>query len=171
MTEERFSEKNVLERIEAQKKEWNILELVIVKGLQELLELTFFETRIPVYIVPAYRGAFSDPIVMSSLVLPDVFPDILSHELIHRLVTHNAEKIRWKKAVHAVLPDVTKPKVYNHVLVHAFHSALYLDILKDPKRLERDIQSSEKWPAYREAWRIVRERGYKELISEFKNAL
>lgn len=170
MSDARFGREEILGRIAAQKEAWLPFEERIVNGIQEVLGVTFSENRIPVYIVPAHEGAFSDPLVMSSLVPPDEFVDILAHELIHRLVLCNAEHIPYRKAIAAVLPCVDKPPVFNHVFVHAVHSALYLDVLKAPERLLRDIRSCDAWPAYKRAWEIVQERGYKELIRDFKKA-
>jgi len=166
-TQEKFKLDTIVERINAQRAAWTKDADSILRSLQELLELTFFENLIKVYMVPAHKGAFSDPIVMSSLVTPEQFPDILTHELIHRLSVFNRENCDVSPAIRQVLPDVTDQKIYVHVFVHAFHKAIYLDILHDEKRLERDINTSTA-PAYQEAWKIVEERGYKELISKFK---
>lgn len=166
-TQEKFKLDVVVKRIDAQRVAWAKDADVILRGLQELLELTFFENLIKVYVVPAHKGAFSDPIVMSSLIAPEQFPDILTHELIHRLSVFNRENCDVSHAIRQVLPNITDQKVYVHVFVHAFHKAIYLDILRDEKRLQRDIETSAA-PAYQEAWNIVEERGYKELMSEFK---
>jgi len=66
-----------------------------------------------------------------------------------------------------VYPDHNQ-RTRNHILVHAGHKHLYLNVLKEPRRLTRDIASCKDAPDYAKAWEIVEERGYQKIIDEFK---
>ena len=58
----------------------------------------------------------------------------------------------------------------NHIITHATLKFIYLDILKDKERLAKNIERSSKssFPEYPRAWKIVEEKGYRELINYFK---
>lgn len=58
--------------------------------------------------------------------------------------------------------------VRNHVLVHATLKGLWLNVLQEPARLERDLKFTEAFPAYKRAWEIVEEKGYKNLLNMIK---
>ena len=59
-----------------------------------------------------------------------------------------------------------------HIPVHAVHKAIYLDILKEPKRLKRDIVENNKYNAtdYINAWDYVEKHGYKEIIKQLQKS-
>ena len=155
--------------IEKQQSEWKKVESGILKGLQEVTGLTFFENRIPVYVVPIQKGAFSDPIVISSTIPPDRFVDLLTHELVHRLVTQDNEKAEVGEALKKLFPEVKERLGLNHIFVHAVHKHIYLNVLQNENRLKRDIEFFQNYPAYKEAWDIVGKEGYKEIIKRAKN--
>ncbi|MBU6431328.1 hypothetical protein KGQ29_03050, partial [Patescibacteria group bacterium] len=58
----------------------------------------------------------------------------------------------------------------SHILTHAILKFVYLDILENKEMLEKNIgrSSESSFLEYKRAWDIVEERGYKELITEFK---
>lgn len=145
---------------------WEPLRQLILSEMTRVLNLDFFQNTIDVYVVGRSR-TFSDPLVISSHFPPDEFVDILTHELIHRILTDNTKSVDVKTIWEEMFPGKER-LVRNHVLVHAVHEHLYREIMQDTKRLERDIKNSEQFPAYRESWDIVRKRGYKDLIEEFK---
>lgn len=156
----------VAERIDAQQRAWKPVEQDMLDGMQDALNLSFFENRIPVYIVPVRKGAFSDPIVISSHVQGDRFVDLLTHELIHRLVVYNNEQVDMRTILHELYPDVDNFLVRNHVLVHAVHAQIYQEVLKDTERMQQDIQHKKDIgaDAYVEAWDIVARDGYREIL-------
>jgi hypothetical protein len=104
---------------------------------------------------------------------PDEFIDILTHELIHRLLTDN----RTLPYDLFLIPHwenlFGKNHSFNtlvHIPVHAVHKAVYLDALKDAKRLERDIKRHQKYgnKDYTAAWDYVESRGYEDIIACLK---
>jgi hypothetical protein len=61
-----------------------------------------------------------------------------------------------------------------HLPVHAIHKAIYLDVLKAPERLERDIEDCKKFDkkanSYVAAWDYVEKHGYENIIKQLKNS-
>ncbi|MEX0931649.1 MAG: hypothetical protein WDZ88_02775 [Candidatus Paceibacterota bacterium] len=144
---------------------WKEVHETILIEMQEVTGLTFLENTIPVYIVPTYEGAFSDPIVISSLQT-EHFVDVLTHELIHRLGDYNKEKVSIRGIGKELYKHIDDHIFQDHIFVHAIHTYLYLDILKTPQSLADDIASSD--GAYANAWQLVQDTGYKEIIERFK---
>ena len=153
---------------------WKPFEQKILTGMTEILGLSFRQNIIDVYIAPWFR-AFSEPMVIGINREPDVFVDTLTHELLHRLLTDNTsapyetmltdewQKLFGKNHTFGTLV---------HIPVHAVHKAIYLDILKEPKRLKRDIVENNKYNAtdYINAWDYVEKHGYKEIIKQLQKS-
>lgn len=160
------------QRVKAYQKAWKPYEKKILTAICELLDLSFYQNTIDVYIAPWF-GAFSDPLVIGVMREPDVFIDTLTHELIHRLLTDNK-----------TVPSDTKLKdewaglfgkdhsftTVVHIPVHAVHKAIYVDVLKEPKRLDRDRKSDIQHDAteYVKSWQYVDNNDYKEIIEKLK---
>ncbi len=53
-------------------------------------------------------------------------------------------------------------------MVHSGLKEIYLDVLKEPYRLERDIKECQQWPAYKAAWAYVEDNDYKEINKKIK---
>ncbi len=162
------SKEEVMQRIRDNKASWRKVEQAVLEGIQVAAGLTFFENRIPVYIVPLKDGAFSDPIVMPSTIQGDRFVEVLAHELIHRISTYNKEDVRVGSVIKTMFPTIDDRAVANHIFVHAVLQSVFIDSLKNEDHLQNDKQRCEKWPAYHQAWQIVEEKGYKNLLAEFK---
>ncbi|CAN5641792.1 hypothetical protein BH23PAT2_BH23PAT2_07320 [soil metagenome] len=151
---------------------WRPFEKKILSGMRDVIGLQFRQNIIDVYIAPWFN-AFSDPMIIGVRSEPDAFVDILTHELLHRLLTDNTTVphntrffTEWKKLY-------GKQHSFNatvHIPVHAVHKAIYIDILKAPERLKRDVAFVKKYDAkdYLKAWDYVEKKGYKEIITELK---
>jgi hypothetical protein len=162
--------------VEAYNKEWKKHEKKILEGMYELLGLEYRQNIVDVYIAPWF-GAFSDPLVIGVGSSPDEFVDTLAHELLHRLFTDNTS-IPYQTNI--LKPELEKMfgkdhafGTLVHIPVHAVSKAIYLDILKEPRRLERDIKwanSQTDFDAsdYVKAWDYVEQNDYKSIISELK---
>ena len=155
-------------------KAWQPYEQKILVGMTETLGLSFRQNIIDVYIAPWFR-AFSDPLVIGVTKEPDIFVDILTHELLHRLLTDNTAiryetdlLTEWRK----LFGKNHNFKTLVHIPVHAVHKAIYLDILKEPKRLERDIANNKKHgaKAYVAAWEYVEECGYESIVKQLRQS-
>ncbi|MEX2008449.1 MAG: hypothetical protein WD850_03100 [Candidatus Spechtbacterales bacterium] len=163
-----FSEDEMLTRVEERRAAWQQEEERLLAGMQEVTGLTFFENRIPVYVVGSYEGAFSDPIVISSRTDSDWFVDVLTHELIHRLGDYNTQGVKAEVVTVGLFSDITDSTILRHVFVHAVHAHLYLEVLGDANRLKRDVERGEEPPEYREAWNVVEQTGYQNILNDFR---
>lgn len=160
----------VLERIEAYKQEWKKYEKQILAGMCGVLKLFFVQNIVDVHIVGGNPRAFSNPIVMKSGYAPKEFVNVLAHELIHRLLSNHAETIDMKVLVGMFLQEDTLTR--GHILVHAVLKYLYLQVLKQPERLERDLErshnaASKGVSAYQRAWEIVNAMDYMVFVCDF----
>lgn len=126
-------------KIEAYKTEWSKYGNSILTGMTSLLGLQFKQNIIDVYIVTAYKGVFSDPLVIPSSLEPDVFVDTLTHELIHRILTDNTKGSDISSILNTLFPTEERLVRNHNIFVHAVHQYIYLDVLKDRSRLEREI--------------------------------
>lgn len=157
------------------KKAWKPYEKKILHGMCQAAGLEFRQNIIDVYIAPWF-GAFSEPLIVGVMSKPDRFIDILTHELIHRLLTDNT-----------IIYDYDQPgrlwaqyqktfgaeHSFNMVIemvAQAVHKAVYLDVLKAPERLKRDIEGCKAVDAVNHirAWEYIEEHGYKEIIEKLK---
>lgn len=158
----------VLERVKRYKEEWTKYEKKILEGICGLLDLNFERNIIDVHIVSGNPRQFSNPIIIKSGFNPDEFVDILTHELIHVLFQDNINIFPTKILDEMFLDESATSK--NHILTHSVLKFIYLEILKDKSRLERNILNSKKHSSYdyTRAWEIVEEKGYRELIVDLK---
>ncbi len=158
-------------KVNQYEKAWKKYENTIMKGILNLTGLKFKQNIIDVYIAPWF-SAFSDPMVIGIKYSPNYFTDVLTHELLHRLLTDNTKvkKTRllnkWKKSFGSEHSFVT----IVHIPVHAIHKAIYLDVLKDPKRMAREKKYMRDHQAidYLKSWEYVDREDYKTLIKKIK---
>lgn len=148
---------------------WKPYEHKILEGMSETLGLTFRQNIIDVYIAPWFY-AFSDPMVIGVTYDPNRFVEVLTHELLHRLLTDNNQTLydteydkQWAKIFGE--HDFT---TLVHIPVHAGLQAIFDDVLGEPERTKRDKAKCKKHNGYREAWEYVEKDGYKEIIAKLK---
>ena len=151
---------------------WQPIETKILAGMTNILGLSFKQNIIDVYVAPWFN-AFSDPLVIGVTLEPDLFVDILTHELIHRLLTDNTtvpDEALLLTEWHQLFGEQNSFGMTVHIPVHAVHKAIYLDVLKAPERLERDVANNQKNNAtdYLNAWNYVDEHGYQEIITKLQ---
>lgn len=160
--------------VDGYREAWRPLEKQILQGITETLGLTFRHNVIDVYIAPWFY-AFSDPMVIGVIHKPDVFVDVLTHELLHRLLTDNntvSHDINMAKEWSRLFGGQHSFKTVVHIPVHAVHKAIYIDVLDSPARLERDIAKCKEngAEAYVEAWDYIEKHGYKEIIAKLRQS-
>lgn len=163
--------KFVKEKIEIYKKEWSEYGYKNLEEICNLLNLNFRRDVIDVYIVSGNNRQFSDPIVIRCEFKPKYFVDFLTHELIHRLFQINSDKFPYS-TLKEMFPNESKT-TRNHIFVHAILKYIYLDVLNDKSRLERNIERSKEHNTdeYTKAWEIVDKEGYKNLINKLKEKI
>lgn len=152
---------------------WRPYEKRILGAMTDILGLEFRQNIIDVYIAPWFM-AFSDPLVVGIRHTPDRFIDVLTHELLHRMLTDNTATLyevnmfhEWKKLFGDGHLHITTV----HIPVHAVHTAIYLDYLKEPQRLQRDqaIDKKHANEGYVRSWEYVEECGYEAVIQQLRN--
>ncbi|MBT3282922.1 hypothetical protein HN375_02075 [bacterium] len=155
--------------IEEVAKTWTTSGEQILKGICEITGLEFYSNIIDVYLALGYKGGISDPLVISSQVRDKKFLSLLTHEILHRLLTDNTKKIDVGTIWEKMFPDVSSRKVRNHIVLHAIHKELLLSVLNDEEELKRIIAFDQKFEPYKKAWDIVEEKGHKVIIDKFKS--
>jgi hypothetical protein len=164
----------------AYRDEWAKHEEKILKALHEIVGLQFHKNVIDVSLVQ-YFIPQSDPLIIHFLNEPDLFVDVLAHELIHLLLTdnevvqlnsHDNEK-NLKKEWTKLFGERHDFKTLVHIPVHAILKSLYLDFLDEEYRYTRDVErasSLNKGASYVSSWEYVNENGYKEIIAKLRES-
>jgi len=161
------SPEQVKEFMRALEIEWRKDEQIIFDKIADISGLKWNEKDHTCYVV-GYAEPFSDPLtipVFSSEAPIDYVSDVLCHEMIHR----NLIQKEHGKVVHTGLDKLRKlypnesENVIIHILVHAIHKIVFLDIYSQ-ERLDR-----EKWVMsgnidYSRSWEIVEREGAAEII-------
>jgi hypothetical protein len=146
-------------------KEWNQYQEKILTEISSCLNLPWKDEKINCYIIR--QGiAFSDPLTIPVKKNVSEFVDILTHELIHCILTQNHQRI---------VPTIEFKKKYDkeskitqiHIIVHAVLKHIYLHVLGE-EHLKKDIQRHKK-KEYIRAWEIVESEGYETIINNFKS--
>lgn len=160
--------REIIRKRKAYEKAWRPVERKILKGMCDVLELEFHQNTIDIYVV-GYARPISNPLVISSWYTPGQATHIITHELLHRLLTDNTAGGYPLKAWKEQYPDEPL-HVRNHIMVHAVHKHIYLNVLKQPKLIDVEKRRLRAHQAadYLRSWEIVEMYGYRELISEFK---
>lgn len=143
----------------------------VLGGIVEITGLEFRQNIIDVYVSPWF-SPISDPMVIHpAFMTQDALVNILSHELIHRLLTDNTsvdyddrQLPAWRNAFGPHLDDRT----IVHIPVHSILKKLYIDVLQEPSLCELDIERTKDWSTYADAWSYVNEHGYEKIILKVK---
>jgi hypothetical protein len=130
--------------------------------------LPWKEKEIPCYIVKS-GACLSDPLtvvtdsiqVESTVKRKGIQVRIIIHELIHRLLDQNADRVKYPKRYNKLSETVRE-----HVLVHAIQKEVLATFYLPEKRkyIGHNVPSSD--PKYAEAWDIVNKEGAKKIIKE-----
>lgn len=162
------SQDSVLKRINEYKQEWVKSGDKRLSGICDIMGFKFRRNVIDVYIISGISRQLSDPIVIKSGFTPDEFVDTLTHELIHKLFEDNVKKFPIA-ILKEMFPNETET-TRNHVITYSVLKYIYLDVLKDQSRLERNKEKSRKHSTndYIRAWEIIEKEGYLNLIDSIK---
>ena len=141
----------------------------ILKGLCDITGLEFRQNIIDVYVAPWFH-AFSAPMVVGpAFKTEDELVNVLTHEIIHRLLTDNTTYDFY----HDFLPDWKSvfgsshsKNTTVHIPVHAIMEKLYTEVLKRPELVPYDKQYVSNYPDYAKAWDYVEQHGYQTIIDQ-----
>jgi hypothetical protein len=161
-------------KTQAYRKEWARHEDKVLNGMQEIFGLNFYAPIIDAFLAPAIDPK-SAPLILNFQYDPEEFVDVLIHELFHVLFTDNqhvnrSENKELIKHWSGLFGNIENTVELVHIPVHAGLKAIYLDVLKEPYRLERDIKECQQWPSYKAAWEYVEKNDYKKIIRDFKKS-
>ena len=153
---------------------WNPVGATILGSITKVLGIQFYQQVIDVPCAHWFRNQ-SEPLMMNFYYQPDQFVDQLTHELCHVLLTDNhlfstkttnAVNLleRWQRLFGTEHSTVTLV----HIPVHALCKYVYLDVLKQPERLKRDIEDVKNYEDYATSWKYVNQHDYKQIIASLK---
>lgn len=155
------------EAIAAQYAEWwKPHEQKILAAMCEVTGLEFKQNIIDVYVVP-FMYAFSDPLVLGvKHESEEKLVSVLTHELIHRLLTdnttHDDKKTldEWTELFgeHDFVTLV-------HIPVHAVMHEIFLEKFDMPKYLEQEVIKKK---SYRDSWEYVQNYGYANITQRLR---
>ncbi|HEU4830612.1 MAG TPA: hypothetical protein VFS65_00385 [Candidatus Saccharimonadales bacterium] len=143
----------------------------ILEDLCKILNLRFRQNTIDVHVAPWFY-AFSVPMVIGVIFkTKDKLINVLTHEIIHRLLTDNTTYeyshdfvALWR----GMFGDELSQNALIHVPVHAVMKKLYVDIMDRPDLVKLDQKSVSKNPSYVEAWEYVDRHGYDEIVKKLR---
>lgn len=155
------------------RQEWAKYSSKILPALVEALGVEFRQNIIDVPCAP-WVHSMSDPLIMSFQFFPDQFVDALTHELCHVLLTDNTtysiksteREVNLRDLWAGLFGQEHDFNTLVHIPVHALSKYIYVDVLHDPSRLKRDIQTVKDDPPYKAAWEFVEEGDYKHIINQ-----
>lgn len=152
-------------------KAWPKLAAPVLKEMAAVVKLKWHQPETICYITWGIAG-FSDPLTISYKHDVNLMIDHLVHEMIHRLLSEEKNKMKINANFQAILAKYKSyaPKTRGHVVIHAIHKHLYLKFFGE-EQLNRDIAVCEKYPAYRDAWKIVGQEGYSTIIDWLVNGM
>lgn len=156
------------------REEWAKYEDKIVPALTDVLGLEFYRETIDVACAP-WVGAQSEPLLVSFYYEPDQFIDILTHELCHVLLTDNNtysehSQLKWVNLAKRweKLFGTHEQTATVHIPVHALCKYVFVDILKQPERVARDMEDCKRNNPYVESWKYVNSHDYREIIVQLR---
>lgn len=150
---------------------WGSQDGDILEDLCKILNLRFRQNIIDVHVAPWFY-AFSVPMVIGvTFKTKDRFINVLTHEIIHRLLTDNTTYeynhdfvALWR----GMFGDELSQNALIHVPVHAVMKKLYVDIMDRPGLVDLDRKSVAKNASYVEAWEYVDRHGYDEVVKKLR---
>lgn len=171
-----INQNDLIKDIENYKEEWKKHEDKILEALLKLLPIKFLHNVIDVYVVSYLpRRGTSRPVMIEGGISPGEFITFLTHEIIHVFLEAND-----------IIPEILPTKIYeemffsekdvktNHIIVNAIQKYILLDVLEDTDsyiKVSSMVTADPLRHKHQKAWDIVEERGYMELINEFKNRI
>lgn len=145
----------------------------ILKGICELLNLSFRQNIIDVNVAPWFNP-ISDPMVIGpAFENQDDVVNTLAHEILHRLITDNTIYpydfdffTEWE----GLFGKDHARNTLIHIPVHAVMEALYRDVLNRPELVDLDKKQTSSYKAYKDAWKYVEKVGYKKILKQLTSA-
>jgi hypothetical protein len=170
--ESESSDEYIANKVSQYNEAWNEHSEAILKAMCEILDVKFNQNIIDAYVVP-FNNSFSDPMIISTKYSSQRFVYVFTHELAHRLLTDNNKltgkrdrklSFYWKD----LFGDEHSFKTLVHIPVHAMLEHIFLDILHDPNKLQKDKEFCKCFSDYDLAWNYVEKHGYVHILTQLK---
>jgi len=168
-----MSEQTIDGMLSAAEGSWSKDGAKIISELSDVAQLPWKEEIIQCYLVSDYKYAFSDPLTIPiSKYSPDKsgFVDIVSHELIHRLLSANEDQLgNVKRFMKETFPNI-KPNTEVHIILYGIQSQVWQNLLgaEQRKNLFLTVPDVE---SYIDAWNIANNLGYDRVVDEFRKKI
>jgi hypothetical protein len=164
----------ISETVDRYNKSWSRYETKILTAMCEVLDLEFKQNIIDAYVVP-FGHSFSDPMVISTKYKSERFIEVFTHEVAHRLLTDNSKMTSSldRKILKTWKELFGEDHAWNtlvHIPVHALLEYIFVDVLDEPERLERDIELCKQHPPYADAWTYVQSEGYQNILKKLRHS-
>lgn len=100
---------------------------------------------------------------------------MFTHEVAHRLLTDNSKMTSSldRKILKTWKELFGEDHAWNtlvHIPVHALLEYIFVDVLDEPERLERDIELCKQHPPYADAWTYVQSEGYQNILKKLRDS-
>lgn len=157
------------EAVAKQYQEWWLpLGATILRVMTDTLQLEFRQNTLDVYVVPWFY-AISDPLIVGpTFKSQDEVINLLTHELVHRLVTDNTKAeygenmIEDWRTLFGNLPFNT----ITHIPVYAVMKSIFLEALNRPDLLHLEVQNAAKDAELARAWAYIERQGYQTIVDK-----
>ncbi|MDP2666333.1 MAG: hypothetical protein Q8P05_02430 [Candidatus Diapherotrites archaeon] len=143
-----------------------------LKMISDFIKVIWRRKEIRIYVLPfrAHNTTFSDPLTISLCTSNGKRMDnenliyLITHELIHNAL----EEIKVRKGITELKKDfpTLENDSYSHILVYAIQNKLFRKINKE-YLCENEIEKRKNHKSTQEAWKIVREKGFENIISNY----
>jgi hypothetical protein len=163
-------EKAFAKKIKSYEALWKKEGPAILEELQRVTKLKWHNSEIVCYVTWGVYP-YSDPLTINPRKDANGTLDILTHELIHVLLSQESNsKVYWKNW-RVFLKKHTKYSYTTsvHIAVHAIHEHIFRK-LYNVKRLTKEINDIQDLD-YVLSWEIVQKEGYKNIIAEITKGL
>jgi hypothetical protein len=154
---------------------WDKYGKSVLLAMCELYGVEFKKNIIDVY-VTQWNGSISNPLILNPSRPPEIQIETIMHELLHILFTDNTSfSMHDRNQDHKIIDDWRSLfggdlewKTLVHIPVHAGLKALFLDVLDEPRRLERDKLRHEHNPVYNKSWEYVESNNHRNINAQLK---
>jgi hypothetical protein len=144
--------------------EWKKTGRRILKELAAVTKLKWHEKEIVAYITVGVYP-FSDPLTLNLYGDTQHRIDVLTHELVHRILSDRRNWPKYQKNWNKIIAKYKNeaPNTKHHIVIHAIHEHI-LRKFYDENRLDKETKSV-KDTDYKKSWQIVKKEGYKNIIA------
>lgn len=147
---------------------WRPYNEQVVKGIGDLLGLTFRQNIIDVNVAPWFSPISNPMVIGPAFETQDDLVNTLSHEILHRLITDNTTydyDFDFLSEWEGMFGKEHARNTLIHIPVHAAMEALYRDVISRPDLIDLDKKQVASYKAYKDAWEYVEKIGYKKILS------